>query len=41
MMYFEGKKKIKCKECNGSGYNMIEGYEYICPKCKGLKYELK
>lgn len=41
MIYLEAKKKVKCKECSGSGYNMIEGYEYICPKCKGLKYELK
>ena len=41
MIYLEAKKKIKCKTCNGSGYNMLEGYEYICPDCKGLKHTIK
>ena len=41
MIYLEAKKKVKCKHCNGSGYNMIGGYEYVCPVCKGLKYEIK
>ena len=41
MIYLEAKKKIKCKDCKGSGYKMVEGYEYICNGCKGLKYELK
>ncbi len=41
MIYLEAKKKIKCKDCKGSGYKMVEGYEYICNGCKGMKYELK
>ena len=41
MIYLEAKRKIRCKGCNGSGYNIIEGYEYVCPDCKGLKYSLK
>ena len=41
MIYIEAKQKIKCKNCHGAGYKMIEGYEYICPECKGMKYILK
>ena len=41
MIYLEAKKRIKCPECHGSGYKMVEGYEYICMKCKGLKYKIK
>ena len=41
MIYFEGKKKIKCKECGGKAFNIVEGYEYICNKCEGIGYMLK
>ena len=41
MIYIEAKQKIKCKNCHGTGYNMIGGYEYICPVCKGMKYTFK
>ena len=40
MIYLEAKKKIKCRSCKGSGYKIVEGYEYICIECKGLKHEL-
>tara|TARA_R110002020_G_scaffold472472_1_gene700601 strand:- start:21344 stop:21529 length:186 start_codon:yes stop_codon:yes gene_type:complete len=41
MIYIECKKKIKCSGCKGTGYNLIEGYEYICNDCKGIKYKIK
>jgi DnaJ-class molecular chaperone len=41
MIYLEAKRKLKCKACKGLGYTLIEGYEYICSECKGMKYKLK
>ena len=41
MVYFKAKEKIKCKGCHGSGFSMVEGYEYICLDCKGMKHTLK
>ena len=37
MIYFPGKKIIKCRACKGRGYTLIEGYEYICKECNGNK----
>ena len=37
MIYFPGKKRIRCKECKGRGFFIIEKYEYICVACKGKK----
>ena len=41
MIYFEGKKKIKCKTCKGTAFYVLEGYEYICNDCEGIGYKLK
>ena len=37
MIYLEAIKTIKCNECKGRGYYLLEGYEYICSYCKGTK----
>jgi len=41
MIYFPGKKIIKCRACKGRGYSLIEGYEYICNSCGGKKKETR
>ena len=41
MLYFKGCKKIKCKDCKGKAFYVLEGYEYICNSCSGLGYSLK
>jgi DnaJ-class molecular chaperone len=37
MIYLNATRTIKCKDCKGRGYDLIEGYEYICKECKGSK----
>lgn len=41
MIYFEGKRKIKCKVCKGTAFYLLEGWEYICQECEGLGYKMK
>ena len=41
MIYFPGKKIIKCRVCRGRGYTLVDGYEYICNSCSGTKKETR
>ena len=41
MIYLNAINRIKCPECKGKGFNLVEGYEYICNDCKGSKHKRK